>query len=242
MFKLFTSNSAKAEVTGVVHEGMTLEQVRQAMLGLMAQENTNHHHMGQLYNYVVNTKLAEKAGYKDSRAWFTQHLADLSQSALSMYGAVAEAFTEPVARRFGVTCLYLLTIYKEAAGLELNHEEPGNTPIEVPEKDGQVLTRPFSQCTVDQLRQALRRKRKPTSSKPLPAEAEVLAGQYRQAVTSRFPKGALIQVQVRNQKGKAVVDFKGIPLEQVARLAEALTAELPPVNELRLVEQVLPQA
>jgi hypothetical protein len=238
MFKLFKSN----EVKPVVPEPMTLEQVRQALVQLMADESSNHHRMGQLYNYVVDNKLAEKAGYKDSRAWFTQHLADLSQSALSMYGAVAEAFTEPVARRFGVTCLYLLTIYKEAAGLELNHEEPGNTPIEVPEKDGQVLTRPFSQCTVDQLRQALRRKRKPTSSKPLPAEAEVLAGQYRQAVTSRFPKGALIQVQVRNQKGKAVVDFKGIPLEQVARLAEALTAELPPVNELRLVEQVLPQA
>jgi hypothetical protein len=95
---------------------------------------------------------------------------------------------------------------------------------------------------VDQLHQALRRKRKPTSSKPVPAEAEALAGQYREAVTSRFPKGTLIQVQVRNQKGKAVVDFKGIPLEQVAKLAEALTAELPPVHELRLVEKVLPQA
>jgi hypothetical protein len=46
----------------------------------MAQENT-HHQMGQLYNYVVEKKLAEKAGDKDARAWFSQHLVDLSQSA-----------------------------------------------------------------------------------------------------------------------------------------------------------------
>ena len=147
-----------------------------------------------------------------------------------------------MARRFGVTCLSLLLTYKEAVGLELNHEEPGSTPIEVPEQDGQVSLKLFSQCTVDQLRKALQRKRKPTSTKPLPPEAQVLASQYREAVTSHFPKGVLIQVQVRNQKGKAVVDFKGIPLEQVAKLAEALAGELPPVRAVHLVEKVLPLA
>jgi hypothetical protein len=45
---------------------------------------------------------------------------------------VAEAFSEEVARRFGVTCLYLLLTYAEAADLEVNHEEPGPTLIEVP--------------------------------------------------------------------------------------------------------------
>jgi hypothetical protein len=44
-------------------------------------------------------------------------------------------------------------------------------------------------------------------------------------------------VQVRNEKGKAVLDFKGIPLEQVSRLGEALTEELPPVRTVQLVEK-----
>jgi hypothetical protein len=242
MFKLFASNSAKAEATGVVHEGMTLEQVRQAMLGLMAQENTNHHHMGQLYNYVVNTKLAEAAGYKDARAWCSEHLVDLSQAALTMYGAVAGAFSEPVARRFGVTCLALLLTYEEAADLEVNHEEPGSTLIDVPNEEGHVASKPFAQCSVEEMRRALQRKRKPTSSKPLPPEAVALADQYREAVTSRFPKGTLIKLQVRNHKGKAVVDLKGIPLDQMLRLAEAITSELPPVREVRLVDKVLPVA
>ena len=49
-----------------------------------------------------------RPGYKDARDDFSEQLADLSQSALSRYGAVAAEFSEPVARRFGVTCLYLL--------------------------------------------------------------------------------------------------------------------------------------
>jgi ribosomal protein L16/L10AE len=139
-----------------------------------------------------------------------------------------------VARRFGVTCLSLLLSYKEAADLEVNPEEPGPTPIEVPDENGQVSVQPFSACSVEQMRRALQRKRKPASSKPLPAEARVLAEQYTEAVALRFPKGkgALVKVAVRNQKGKAVLDFKGIPLEQVRQLAEALTGELPSVDEL----------
>src|SRR5437868_5265211 len=57
----FQNKEAKA----VVQENMTLEQVRQSMIELMKAENTNHHRMGQLYNYVVKNKLAQNAGYKD---------------------------------------------------------------------------------------------------------------------------------------------------------------------------------
>jgi hypothetical protein len=233
MFNLFKSK----EATTAVHEGMTLEQVRVAMLQLMAEEHSNHYRMGQLYNHVVDKRLAQKAGYKDAKDYFTQRLADLSQATLSTYGAVAQAFSEPVARRFGVTCLYLLLIYKEAADVEVNHEEPGGTLIEVPDDNGQVTSRSFGECSVEQLRRALQRKRKPASSKPLPPEAVALAEQCREAVTGRFPKGTRVKVLMRNEKGKAVLDFKGIPVEQLGQLAAALTQELPPVREVRLVEK-----
>jgi hypothetical protein len=240
MFKLFTTKEATTvttTTTTAVTEGMTLEQVRAAMLQLMREENVNQHRMGQLYNYVVEKKLAEKAGYKDAKDYFSQHLADLSQSALSMYGAVATEFSEPVARRFGVTCLYLLLTYKEAADIEVNHEDPGGTLIEVPDDKGLVTSKPFGDCSVDHMRRALQRKRKPASSKPLPPEAEALAEQYSEAVTGRFPKGARVKVLVRNQKGKAVLDFKGIPVEQVNQLVEALSGQLPPVREVRLLDK-----
>jgi hypothetical protein len=221
-------------VTWAIPEDATLEQLRDELLALMSQENSNHHRMGQIYNYIVDKKLAEKAGHKDAREYFSKHLADLSQSALSMYGGVARTFSEKVARRFGITCLNQLLVYKEAADLEINAEEPGPTPIEVPDEKGQLATKPFSACTVEEMRRAIQRKRKPSSSKPLPPEKVVLAEQYSHAVALRFPqgKGAIVKVALRNQKGKAVLDFKGIPLEEVLLLADAITGPLPPVNEL----------
>jgi hypothetical protein len=240
MIDLFKSKAVtrtapeSTSVTFAIPEGATLEQLGDELLALMGQESINHHRMGQIYNHIVDKKLAEKAGHKDAREYFSKHLADMSQTALTLYGAVARNFSETVARRFGVTCLYLLLSYKEAAGLEINPQEPGPTPIEVPDDKGQVSVLPFSKCSVEQMRLALRRKRKPSSTKPLPPEKVVLAEQYSEAVALRFPQGegTRVKVLVRNEKGKAVLDFKGIPLEQVSRLIEALSGQLPPVHEL----------
>jgi hypothetical protein len=243
MFRLFKIKEAARAVpeSTYVHRAIPddsmleeLDQLRVELLGLSAKESSNHHRMGQLYNLIVDKKLPEKAGYKDARDYFTKNLANLSQASLTLYGTVARNFSEPVTRLFGVTCLSLLLTYKDAAGLELNPEEPGPMPIEVPDEKGIVSIQPFSACTVEQLRRAIQRKRKPASTKPLPPEKVVLAEQYSESVARRFPqgKGTLVKVALRNQKGKAVLDFKGIPVEQVLQLAEALTAQLPPVHEL----------
>ena len=54
--------------------------------------------------------------------------------------------------------------------------------------------------------------------------------------------GALAHQQGALHHVAAVVDFKGIPLEQVNRLTEVLTGELPPVPKVPLLEKLLPQA
>ena len=104
----------------VIPEGATLEQLRGQMLHLLAEEHVNHYRMGQLYGHVVDNELAEKAGYKDAPTYFRQHLADLSPATLNTYRAVVKAFSEQVAVRFGVTCLYLLAL--------MDHVPPGSEP------------------------------------------------------------------------------------------------------------------
>jgi hypothetical protein len=217
-----------------IPEDATLEQLRDEMRELLTQEELNHFRLGQIYNYIVAKKLAEKAGYKDAKDYLTKNLAELSQSALTMYGTVAESFSEPVARLFGVTCLSLLLVYTEAADVALNHDEPGPTPIEVPDDKGHVTVQPFSSCNVEQLRKALLRKRKPASSKPLPPEAEALADRYSLAVAVQFPngKGTRVKVLLRNEKGKPVLDFKSIPLDQVTKLGAAISTEPPQAPEV----------
>lgn len=220
------------EVKGAIQEGMTLNQAGKAMLGLMMEESNNHYLMGLLYNYMVDKKLAENAGYQDARDYFSQHLSDLSYTSVRMYGAVAAKFSEEVSTRFGVTCLYLLLTYKEVADLKVNYEDPEGTLIEVPGKNGAVTPKPFGECSVDEMRRAIQRKRKPSSSKPVPAEHVALADQYQEAVTKRFARGVAIKVAVRNQKGDSVLDIKGIPVEQMDLLVEALMDELPTAPEL----------
>jgi hypothetical protein len=71
--------------------------------------------------------------------------------------------------------------------MEADREEPGNTVIEVPGANGQVQAKPFSQCSVEELRRALQLKRKPGSSKPMPPGAVERGEQYHAALkgTSR---------------------------------------------------------
>ncbi len=54
-------------------------------------------------------------------------------------------------------------------------------------------------------------------------------------MAGRFPKGkgTRVKVLLRNEKGKAVLDFKGIPLERVGELVEALAGELVPASPPR---------
>ncbi|MFL5345051.1 MAG: hypothetical protein ACJ8AT_09660 [Hyalangium sp.] len=88
-----------------------------------------------------------------------------------------------------------------------------------------MTSKPFSACSVAEMRRALQAKRKPTSSKPLPPEAVARVDQITQVVMSCFQKGDPVRVQLRNHQGEAVVDVKGIPLEKWDTLVETLKAE-----------------
>jgi hypothetical protein len=211
----------------VIPEGATLEQIRGEMLRLVAEENINHYRLGLLYSYVVDNELAEKAGFKDAPTYFRQHLADMSTATLITYRAVVKAFSEQVSVRFGVTCLYLLTIYQEAANVKVNPEEPGPTLIEVPDDKGVVTSKAFSACSVDEMRRAIRLKRKPASSKPVPAEDVALADQYRTALKDQFSQGSDVLLKVHNRKGNSVVDINNIPIREMSTLLEALMIHVP---------------
>lgn len=211
---------------------MTLEQVRQHMLVLASQENYNHHRIGLLYNHVVDNGLAEANGYKNAQAYFAEHVKVLSRAALTLYGAVAKAFNASACTNYGVSALSLLSTYEEAAGITSDPNEPGPTPIEVPDEHGGVQSKPFSACTVEDLRKALQLKRHPTSSKPLSEGERAQVQGYREAVTSRFPATSPVRVSVRNRKGQALVTFKDVPLADVDKLTEALMDGTLPVRSV----------
>ena len=70
--------------------------------------------------------------------------------------------------------------------------------LEVPADNGQVQTKPFSQCSVEDMRRALQLKRQPGSSKPMPPGAVERGEQYHAAVKALFPKVTSVEVQGRS--------------------------------------------
>ncbi len=219
------------------YQGLTKEQALETMRQLVAEETRNHVLMGLLYNYLVDSKLLKGTQFKSPLDYICSNIQEVSRAALLAYGAVARAFTQQVCAQFGVYRLRYLLTYKDAAKIELNHDELGGTLIMVPDKNGEVKPKPFADCSVEDMRQALQHLRQGDSSTPIPDKERALVDQYREAVIGRFPQGTPVRVQLRSHKGQTVVDFKSIPVLQVEKLTEALLDQLYPVHEVPETEQ-----
>ena len=222
------------------YQGLTREQVLDTMRKLVAEETRNQVQMGLLYNYLVDSKLLKDTKHKSALDYICENIQEVSRPTLLRYGAVTRVFTQQVCAESGMTRLRLLLSYKEAKKLELNYAEPGGTFIQVPDKEGEVKPKLFAHCSVEDLRQALAHLRT-SAITPVPVEERELVDRYREAITRSFPQGTVVKVQLRNEKGSAVVDVKGIPVRQMDKLAEALVDHLYPVLEVAEVELPQPQ-
>lgn len=192
--------------------------------------------MGVDRNYVVDSNLLKGTKYKNASNFFTDNIQEVSKATLLAYGAVARVFNQEVCAQFGLTCLRLLLTYKVAAKIKLSTADPGSTFIMVPTEEGEVKPKLFADCGVEDLRKALANLRTP-DEEPMPAEEVALVDRYREAITARFAKDTPVRVQLRSHQGKAVVDFKGIPVSQVHTLTEVLLDQLYPVHEVPEVEE-----
>jgi hypothetical protein len=207
---------------------LTLEQVTGRILELFAQGEAGNHQIGLLYNHVVEQKLAEKKGYKNARDYFSQHLKVLGQSTLSLYGTVAKTFTEQDATRYGMNNLGVLLTYAEATNLWLPDTGPGQVPIDVPLEDGSVTPKPFAECTVAELKLAVKHKRQPNAKSPLPAADDSRIQALRQHLTQRFSRSYGVKVEARVSRGKTFISLVNVPLEELDSLTEALMENASP--------------
>jgi len=134
----------------------TLEEARITIGHLLAEESYNQQRIGELYNHVVENRLAEAAGYPGALEYFSRHVRELPHAHLLRYAAVASVFSAETCARYGIACLSLLLAYAKAAGLTVDPADPGRTPIPVPDTHGQVREKPFARCGEEELHEALR--------------------------------------------------------------------------------------
>ena len=200
---------------------LTLEQVRDAILAHLKEGNAGHYNIGRLYNYVVDNKLAEQKKYESAQVYFNQHIQEISQSTLTRYGAVAREFTEEACRTHGVMKLYTLRAYAKEADIQPTAGDPGLTPIDVPREGGTVEQKSFAECSLEELRQAAKHKRKPSRA-TMPATDAARIQFMRDCFSRHFAQGSRVQLKTSIQGGETLLTIQGVPLAQVERLMEAL--------------------
>jgi hypothetical protein len=207
------------------YKGLTAEQVVDTMRQLTKDETRNHILMGLLYIYLVDSKLLEGTKYKNPMDFLCSNVEEVSRTALMDYSAVARVFTEQVASRYGMSRLRLLLSYKDATKLEINPEEPGSASILVPDKKGQVSPKLFENCSVEDLRQALKYLKESTPGTPFPPEDRAMVDGYRAAILRSMPQGSPVRVVLDRHKDESVMEIRAIPLTQVDKLIEGLMSQ-----------------
>lgn len=209
-------------VLNLVVPSMTLDQAREALLELAAQQHTNHFRIGQIYNYVVREKLAEKHAKKSAQDYFSEHVKTLSKTVLTTCGAVAHSFTEAACTRYGVYNLRALLAYAKASNFKPSADEPGPTPIAVPQENGPVVEKPFSECSVEELKLAVKQKRAQVPAEP-PAEDRVRIQALRDSIARLFSEeSSRTRVNSRVYLGTTYITVQDVPVKELERLSQAL--------------------
>jgi hypothetical protein len=207
---------------------ITLAEVRERVLHLAEQGNADAYQLGWLYNYVVDRELAQQGGYKDAADFFNKEVKVVSQSTLTIHGAVARAFTAAACVKYGVYHLYALLAYEKVAGIQADGNEPGPTVIQVPQENGTLTPKAFSQCTVEELKRAGRHLRNPP--KPPSENVTSCVELYRGTLDRHFQADNPIRVSAREERGQVLLSLKDIPESQVPTLIEALMDSLTPAR------------
>lgn len=201
---------------------MDLQQNLETLQELAAQQNLNHFRIGQVYNHIVDNKLAEKEAKKSSQEWFSENVKSLSQTVLSTCGAVARIFTDSACERYGVYNLSSLLAYAKASNFKPSADEPGPTLITVPQQDGSVVEKPFSDCTVEELKLAVKSKRA-TLPVPPSKEEQIRIQALRDSIAKHFAEASSrTRVNSRVYLGTAYVTVQDVPVVELEKLTEAL--------------------
>jgi hypothetical protein len=218
----------------IISSSMTLEQCHDSILQGLMQGMAGHYRIGLLYNHIVENRLAVDRGYRTTREYFRKHVRVLSQSTLTMYGAVARSFRLPVVEKYGMAQLGALLEYLRLAHVwlwQIDTSEPAPTPIELPRRGGLRLTKPFSDCTAKDMRDAIQARRAWPGHGPLEPEEEPVQ-RYLQTLQSHFADNSRCPPRIDSQvHGRRLhLRIRHLRVWELPRLTEALGPTLKPTQ------------
>ncbi len=184
-----------------------LDKECQAILELLAQEEDEHWQIGVHYNRIVDQRLAQAAGFKNAQEFVSQRLGGISQPTLTLYGTIAKAFPEEVAKKYGSTLLGQLITYEKLSKAQLPKGDPGPITIKVPNKDGSTSNKNFADCSLEQMREAVHQLHSPAKEKPIPAEDRRLIEALEKTMDRQLGGGTPLTMHARRGKPDTLITF-----------------------------------
>ena len=217
-------DKTKSNGSPEIADSQELRAAAKVLEDLLKQGEKAAWQIGTLYNRIIDQKLAEKSGYRRARDFFASRFADVSQATLSHYGAVARAFSEAHAARYGVTLLGALLTYEKLAVLKQKEPDPGSVQINIP---GESKPKRFSDCHRADLLKAIQAlKRHSGNEKELTPEEKKLLDRLHETV-GEHGEHSPIALSSRQGRECAQVTFTlALREHELGMLLEVLTKAL----------------
>jgi hypothetical protein len=195
-----------------------------AILKLLADEEDQHFQIGAHYNRIVDGKLYKDGGFKSAAELVSHRLGGISHSTLDLYGAIAKAFPEDVATKYGSVPLGQLLAYEKATGVKLPSGDPGQVPIKVPD-GGSTKEKPFGECSERELRAAVHKLRVPHQQPRLPEEDKATLDGLEKVLKRQFaPPVPIVTHTRRDPKSETTYLTLTLALEYLEPLRDVLIA------------------
>jgi hypothetical protein len=198
-----------------------LEKERLSIQALLTRGEDDHWQIGVHYNRIVENHLAEKSHkYKTAREFFASAFSAVPKSTLSLYGKIAKAFSEKVAKQYGVSALRALLTYEKLSDSKLLPGDPGNISIPIPQKDGSTKNKHFADCTYEELKAAIGHHQRPTA--PLDPYDQEILDQINKAIQDTVGDAPLIVMKAHPSPRDGVTVNFSVPIEHLDDLHTAL--------------------
>jgi hypothetical protein len=200
---------------------LTFEAAVEQIHALLRDEGAAQWKIGQLYNYIIDNKLAEQNGYRYAREFFAHEFNEVGRSSLVNYGAVAGAFTEVAAQTYGIAKLVKLLTYLKLMKQGLIEGDPGEFVVNILQLDGSTVSKRFADCTREDLAAAIRALRLAPS---LPGADSKLLEQLQQALMDKLGEESNATIKGTWNGSETELSLTHVPLSQLRAVLDALTS------------------
>ncbi len=203
------------------------------------QETAAHVHsaimwrIGFHYRRVVDGELwkqgtkANGKPYKSAEDWVTTRYRK-SATVLHAAAGVCRAFRAGVASKYEFNANVQFLVWANLIGLSPLPEDPGDTPIPVPGRKGAKTTKRFAECSVDDIRRAIRGLKGPKMKTLSPEAAERLT-RMKAKLTGVLPDGYPFPVKVVTKKKEEHWGLEPMPKELFDKVIAGLYGARAPV-------------